>query len=91
MLEVRTDGETFWTGSLEKICHEAYFDHGCGCNGDIGATGRPNGRIRFAPGESRRRGTGPSERDVGFPTLEQRTEDIAAVDAVGTYSGVAFS
>lgn len=31
-----------------------------------------------------KRGTGLSERDVGFPTLEQRTDDITAVlDAVG--------
>ncbi len=32
-----------------------------------------------------KRGTGLSERDVGFPTLEQRMEDIVAVlDAVGS-------
>jgi pimeloyl-ACP methyl ester carboxylesterase len=32
-----------------------------------------------------KRGTGLSERDVGFPTLEQRTDDITAVlDAVGS-------
>ncbi len=32
-----------------------------------------------------KRGTGLSERSVGFPTLEQRTEDITAVlDAVGS-------
>ena len=32
-----------------------------------------------------KRGTGLSERNVGFPTLEQRTEDITAVlDAVGS-------
>ena len=32
-----------------------------------------------------KRGTGLSERNVGFPTLEQRTEDISAVlDAVGS-------
>jgi pimeloyl-ACP methyl ester carboxylesterase len=32
-----------------------------------------------------KRGTGMSDRDVGFPTLEQRTEDIRAVlDAVGS-------
>ena len=34
-----------------------------------------------------KRGTGLSDRDVGFPTLEQRTEDIAAVlDSVGSQS-----
>lgn len=32
-----------------------------------------------------KRGTGLSERNVGFPTLEQRTEDISAVlDAIGS-------
>ena len=32
-----------------------------------------------------KRGTGLSERNVGFPTLEQRTEDITAVlDAIGS-------
>lgn len=34
-----------------------------------------------------KRGTGLSERNVGFPTLEQRTEDITAVlDAIGSES-----
>jgi pimeloyl-ACP methyl ester carboxylesterase len=38
-----------------------------------------------------KRGTGLSERDVGFPTLEQRTEDIVAVlDAVGSDSAALF-
>ncbi len=38
-----------------------------------------------------KRGTGLSERDVGFPTLEQRTEDIAAVlDAVDSDNAALF-
>ena len=38
-----------------------------------------------------KRGTGLSEREVGFPTLEQRSEDIAAVlDAVGSESAALF-
>ncbi len=38
-----------------------------------------------------KRGNGLSERDVGFPTLEQRTEDIAAVlDAVGSERAAIF-
>jgi pimeloyl-ACP methyl ester carboxylesterase/class 3 adenylate cyclase len=38
-----------------------------------------------------KRGTGLSERDVGFPTLEQRTEDIVAVlDAVGSDNAALF-
>jgi pimeloyl-ACP methyl ester carboxylesterase len=38
-----------------------------------------------------KRGTGLSERDVGFPTLEQRTEDITAVlDAVGSDRAALF-
>lgn len=38
-----------------------------------------------------KRGTGLSERDVGFPTLEQRTEDIVAVlDAVGSKETALF-
>jgi pimeloyl-ACP methyl ester carboxylesterase len=38
-----------------------------------------------------KRGTGLSERDVGFPTLEQRTEDISAVlDAVGSERAALF-
>lgn len=38
-----------------------------------------------------KRGTGLSERDVGFPTLEQRTEDITAVlDAVGSKETALF-
>lgn len=36
-----------------------------------------------------KRGTGLSERNVGFPTLEQRTEDISAVlDAIGSKQAV---
>ena len=36
-----------------------------------------------------KRGTGLSERNVGFPTLEQRTEDITAVlDAIGSDNAV---
>ena len=38
-----------------------------------------------------KRGTGLSERNVGFPTLEQRTEDITAVlDAVGSKEAALF-
>jgi pimeloyl-ACP methyl ester carboxylesterase/class 3 adenylate cyclase len=38
-----------------------------------------------------KRGTGLSDRDVGFPTLEQRTEDITAVlDAVGSQKAAFF-
>ncbi len=38
-----------------------------------------------------KRGTGLSERDVGFPTLEQRTEDIVAVlDAVKSDKAAIF-
>ncbi len=38
-----------------------------------------------------KRGTGLSERSVGFPTLEQRTEDIVAVlDAVGSEKAALF-
>ena len=38
-----------------------------------------------------KRGTGLSDRDVGFPTLEQRTEDITAVlDAVGSEETAIF-
>lgn len=38
-----------------------------------------------------KRGTGLSDRDVGFPTLEQRTEDILAVlDAVGSRRAALF-
>jgi pimeloyl-ACP methyl ester carboxylesterase len=38
-----------------------------------------------------KRGTGLSERDVGFPTLEQRAEDITAVlDAVGSDAAALF-
>jgi pimeloyl-ACP methyl ester carboxylesterase len=38
-----------------------------------------------------KRGTGLSERDVGFPTLEQRTEDIVAVlDAIGSQETALF-
>ncbi len=38
-----------------------------------------------------KRGTGLSDRDVGFPTLEQRTEDISAVlDAVGSKQAALF-
>jgi len=38
-----------------------------------------------------KRGTGLSERDVGFPTLEQRTEDITAVlDVVGSKETALF-
>lgn len=38
-----------------------------------------------------KRGTGLSDRDVGFPTLEQRTEDITAVlDAVGSEKATLF-
>ncbi len=38
-----------------------------------------------------KRGTGLSERNVGFPTLEQRTEDIVAVlDAVGSDKAAFF-
>ncbi len=38
-----------------------------------------------------KRGTGLSERSVGFPTLEQRTEDITAVlDAVGSKEAALF-
>lgn len=38
-----------------------------------------------------KRGTGLSERNVGFPTLEQRTEDIVAVlDAVGLEKAAFF-
>jgi len=38
-----------------------------------------------------KRGTGLSERDVGFPTLEQRAEDITAVlDAVGSEEAALF-
>lgn len=38
-----------------------------------------------------KRGTGMSDRDVGFPTLEQRTEDIEAVlDAVGSERAALF-
>lgn len=38
-----------------------------------------------------KRGTGLSERAVGFPTLEQRTEDITAVmDAVGSDKAALF-
>ena len=38
-----------------------------------------------------KRGTGLSDRDVGFPTLEQRMEDVHAVmDAVGSQRAVLF-
>ena len=38
-----------------------------------------------------KRGTGMSDRDVSFPTLEQRTEDIKAVlDAVGSRQAALF-
>jgi pimeloyl-ACP methyl ester carboxylesterase len=38
-----------------------------------------------------KRGTGMSDREVGFPTLEQRTEDIKAVlDAVGSEQAALF-
>ncbi len=38
-----------------------------------------------------KRGTGLSERNVGYPTLEQRTEDIVAVlDAVGSDKAALF-
>ena len=38
-----------------------------------------------------KRGTGMSDRDVGFPTLDQRTEDIKAVlDAVGSEQAALF-
>jgi pimeloyl-ACP methyl ester carboxylesterase/class 3 adenylate cyclase len=38
-----------------------------------------------------KRGTGLSDRDVGFPTLEQRTDDIIAVlDAVGSRKAALF-
>ena len=38
-----------------------------------------------------KRGTGMSDRDVGFPTLDQRTEDITAVlDAVGSEQAALF-
>ena len=38
-----------------------------------------------------KRGTGLSERNVGFPTLEQRTEDISAVlDAAGSDEAALF-
>ena len=54
---------------------------------------------RFLTGLSRfsrliffdKRGTGMSDRDVSFPTLEQRTEDIKAVlDAVGSRQAALF-
>ncbi|UCI33241.1 adenylate/guanylate cyclase domain-containing protein [Mesorhizobium sp. B4-1-4] len=54
---------------------------------------------RFLTGLSRfsrliffdKRGTGMSDRNVGFPTLEQRTEDINAVlDAVGSKQAALF-
>lgn len=38
-----------------------------------------------------KRGTGLSDREVGFPTLEQRMEDVHAVmDAVGSERAVRF-
>jgi pimeloyl-ACP methyl ester carboxylesterase len=38
-----------------------------------------------------KRGTGLSDRDAGFPTLEQRAEDIRAVlDAVGSQQAALF-
>ena len=38
-----------------------------------------------------KRGTGMSDRDIGLPTLEQRSEDVTAVlDAVGSEKAAIF-